>query len=81
MRNRTITLDIKEEQKISKSDKITNFLLKNKGKFFTAPIITNKALKVQNNGNNNIIIFNLVDDNKIQCKRCECNNHIIYGIK
>jgi len=81
MRNRTITLDIKEEQKISKSDKITNFLLKNKGKFFTKPIIINKSLKAQANGNNNTIIYNLVDEHKIECKRCECNTHNLYGIK
>ena len=81
MRNRTITLDIKEEQKISKPDKITNFLLKNKGKFFTAPSIINKALKKQQNGNNNTIILNLVDENKIECKRCECDTHVLYGIK
>ena len=81
MRNRTITLDIKEERKISKSDKVTNFLLKNKGKFFTAPMIINKALKVQQNGNNNTLLLNLVDDNTIQCKRCECNSHKLYGIK
>ena len=81
MRNRTITVDIKEEQKISKSDKVTNFLLKNKGIFFTTPIITRKALKAQQNGNNNNIIYNLVDKHKIECKRCECDTHNLYGIK
>jgi hypothetical protein len=81
MKNRTITLDIKEEKEISKPDKVTNFLLKNKGKFFTTPIITRKALKAQQCGNNNNIIFNLVDDNKIECKKCECGKYNLYGIK
>jgi hypothetical protein len=82
MRNRSITLDIKEKSKpISNEIKITNFLLKNKGKFYTQTNIAFKALNTVVGGSTNNTIKLLAMQKKIMSKECECHGNILYGIK
>jgi|SaaInlV_100m_DNA_2_1039680.scaffolds.fasta_scaffold152653_2 hypothetical protein len=80
MRNRTVIVDIKtNEKRILNSDKVTNFLLKNKGKFFTASHIL-KTLDLTQGGNTNNTIHRLVKHNIISKKECECKCSSLYGI-
>jgi hypothetical protein len=82
MRNRTITLDIKEKSKpISSEEKIISFLLKNKGTFYTRTDLILKVLERQVNGTIYNLIKLLVVQKKIIIKECECHGNILYGIK
>lgn len=81
MKDRTIELDVKEVRTQSRADRITSFLLKNKGKFYTRSNLIMRALDREVNGQNYNLIELLHTQKKISSKECECHGNILFGIK